>query len=142
LRISARTIATIVNGVGSVALTADSHPTSKSPFDSIGHVIAQFLCSLQRSLDPDNLHLASRDLSGRFAMTARSHQAALVARSIRRKIGTALFFGCACAQPRQINPFRARNFYLPFCSTFLVGVAYTSATEFCEFAHSLISGHA
>jgi hypothetical protein len=24
---------------------------------------------------------------------------------MRRKIGTALFFGCACAQPRQINPF-------------------------------------
>jgi hypothetical protein len=24
---------------------------------------------------------------------------------MRRKIGAALFFGCACAQPRQINPF-------------------------------------
>ena len=57
----------------------DCYPTSESPFDNSGHVIAQFLCSLQRSLDPDNLHLAGRDLSGRFAETSRSRQAALVA---------------------------------------------------------------
>ena len=62
-----------------VAGVLDSHPTSESPFDSSGHVIAQFLRSLQRSLDPDNLHLAGGDLSGRFAVTSRSHQAALVA---------------------------------------------------------------
>ena len=30
-------------------------------------------------LDSDNFHLASCDLSGRFALTSRSHQAALVA---------------------------------------------------------------
>jgi len=28
---------------------------------------------------------------------------------MRRKIGTALFFGCACAQPRQINPFHQES---------------------------------
>ena len=75
----ARTIATFVNRVGPPTLTVDSYPTSESPFDSGGHVIAQFLRSLQRSLDPDNFHLAGRDLSGRFAVTSRSHQAALVA---------------------------------------------------------------
>src|SRR6266567_5903596 len=52
---------------------------SESPFDSSGHVIAQFLRSLQCSLDPDNFYLAGRDLSGRFAVTSRSHQAALMA---------------------------------------------------------------
>jgi hypothetical protein len=57
----------------------DSYPTSEAPFDSSGHVIAQLLRPLQRSLDPDNLYLAGRDLSGRFAVTSRSHQAALVA---------------------------------------------------------------
>jgi hypothetical protein len=43
---AARTIATSVNRVGPL-LTVDSYPTSKSPFDSNGHVIAQFLRSLQ-----------------------------------------------------------------------------------------------
>jgi len=52
---------------------------SKNSLDSSGYVIAQFLRSLQRSLDPDNFHLAGRDLSGRFTVTSRSHQAALVA---------------------------------------------------------------
>ena len=56
-----------------------SYPTSESLFDSSGHVIAQFFRSLQRSLDPDNLHLAGRDLSGGFAVTLRGRQAALVA---------------------------------------------------------------
>ena len=60
-------------------LRVDSYPTSESPFDSSGHVIAQFFRSLQRSLDPDNLHLAGRDLSGGFAVTLRGRQAALVA---------------------------------------------------------------
>jgi len=49
------------------------------PIDNGGHVVAQFLRSLQRSLDPDNLHLARRDLPRRFPVTARSHQAALMA---------------------------------------------------------------
>src|ERR1700676_4590308 len=35
--------------------------------------------SSKRSLDPDNFHLARCDLSGRFAVASRSHQAALVA---------------------------------------------------------------
>jgi hypothetical protein len=56
----------------------DSYPTSESPFDSSGYVIAQFFRSLQRFLNPDNFHLASRDLSGRFAVISCS-QAALVA---------------------------------------------------------------
>src|SRR5271165_4010883 len=56
-----------------------NYPTSESPFDNSGHVVAQLLRSLQRSLDSDNLHLAGRDLSGRFAVTSRSEQAALVA---------------------------------------------------------------
>ena len=60
-------------------LTVDSYPTSGHPFYSGGDVIAQFLRSLQRPLDPDNFHLASRNLSGRFAVTSRSHQAPLVA---------------------------------------------------------------
>jgi hypothetical protein len=34
---------------------------------------------MQCRLDPDNLYLAGRDLSGRFAVASRSHQAALVA---------------------------------------------------------------
>jgi hypothetical protein len=70
------TIATFVNRVGSS--DAHSRQLSESPFDSSGHVIAQFLRSLQGSLDPDNFYLAGRDLSGRFAVTSRSHQAALV----------------------------------------------------------------
>jgi len=57
----------------------DSYPTSESPFDSSGYVIAQFFRSLQRFLNPDNFHLASRDLSARFAVISCSHQAALVA---------------------------------------------------------------
>ena len=74
-----RTIATLVNRVGPLTLTVDSYPTSESPFDSSSHVIAQFFRSLQRSLDPDNLHLAGRDLSGGFAVTLRGRQAALLA---------------------------------------------------------------
>ena len=53
--------------------------TSESPFDRGCHVITQFFRSTQGSLDPYNLHLAGRDLSGRFAVTSCSHQAALVA---------------------------------------------------------------
>jgi hypothetical protein len=75
---STRTIATFVSRVGPLRLTVDSYPTSESPFDSSGHVIVQFLRSVQRSFDPDNFYLAGRDLSGRFAVTSRSHQAALV----------------------------------------------------------------
>jgi hypothetical protein len=40
------------------------YPTSESPFDDSGHLIGQFLRSLQYPLDPDNFHLAGRDLSG------------------------------------------------------------------------------
>jgi hypothetical protein len=40
-------------------LTVDSYPTSGRPFYSGGDVIAQFLRSLQRPLDPDNFHLAA-----------------------------------------------------------------------------------
>ena len=69
MRNCARTIAMFVNRVGSLTLTLDSYPTSECPFDSSGHVIAQFLRSLQRSLDPDNLHLASRN--GDYQLTAR-----------------------------------------------------------------------
>ncbi len=60
-------------------LTVDSYPTSGRPFYSGGDVIAQFLRSLQRPLDPDNFYLAGRNLSGRFAVTSGSRQAALVA---------------------------------------------------------------
>jgi len=60
-----------------LTFTVDSHLTSEIPFDSTGHVIAQVLRSMQCRLDPDNLHLAGRDLSGRFAVASRSHQAAL-----------------------------------------------------------------
>ena len=75
----ARTVTTFVNRVDPLTLTVDSHPTSENPFDSSGHVIAQFFRSLQRSLDPDNLHLTSRDLPGRFAVTSRCYKATLVA---------------------------------------------------------------
>jgi Phage integrase family len=61
-------------------------PTSESPFDSSGDVIVQFLRSLQCSLDPDNLHLAGRDLSSRFAVTSRSDQAALVAGNLADRV--------------------------------------------------------
>lgn len=67
----------------SIVDVSDAHsrqyPTSESPFDSNGDVITQFLHSLHCSLDPHNLHFAGRDLSGRFAVTSRSHQAAFVA---------------------------------------------------------------
>ena len=79
LRTNHRDVRQPVNRVGPGTLTVDSYSTSESSFDSSGHVVAQFLRSLQGSLDPDNLHLACRDLSGRFAVTSRSHQAALVA---------------------------------------------------------------
>jgi hypothetical protein len=62
-----------------MTLTVDTSPAAESPLDSSGHVIAQFLRSLQRSLDPDDLHFASRDLSGRFVVASRSRQAALMA---------------------------------------------------------------
>src|SRR5208282_822801 len=52
--------------------------TSQSPLNSGGNIIAQFLRSLQCSLDPDNLHLAGGDLSSRFAVTSCSRQAAPV----------------------------------------------------------------
>src|ERR1700731_2489145 len=79
MRSFARTTATFVNRAGPLTLTVANYPTSENPFDSSGHVIAQFLRSLQRSLDPDNLHLARCDLSGRFAVTSGRHQAALMA---------------------------------------------------------------
>jgi hypothetical protein len=79
MRSFARTTATFVNRAGPLTWTGESYPTSESPFDSRSHVIAQFLCSLQRSLNPHNLYLAGRDLSGNFALTSHSHQAALVA---------------------------------------------------------------
>src|ERR1700746_1914959 len=53
--------------------------TSENPFDSSGHVIAQFLRPLQCPFDPDNLNLAGCDLSGGFAVSVRSQEAALVA---------------------------------------------------------------
>ena len=56
-----------------------SRQLSERPLYRNGHVVAQFRRSLQCSLDPDNLHLAGRDLPGRFAVTSRSQQAALVA---------------------------------------------------------------
>jgi hypothetical protein len=93
----------LTDGLG--LTSPDNYSTSPSPFDGSRHIIAQFLGSLQRSLDPDNLHLAGGDLSGRFAVTSRSHQLRSWLVSIRRKIGAALFLGCACVQPRQINPF-------------------------------------
>ena len=43
-------------------ITVDSYPTSGRPFYSGGDVIAQFLRSLQCPLDPDNFHLAGRNL--------------------------------------------------------------------------------
>src|ERR1700676_5281233 len=70
MRSFARTTATFVNRAGPLTLTVANYPTSENPFDCSGHVIAQFLRSLQRSLDPDNLHLARCDLSGRFAVTS------------------------------------------------------------------------
>src|ERR1700722_12630126 len=79
MRSFARTTATFVNRAGPLTLTVANYPTSENPFDSSGHVIAQFLRSLQRSLDPDNLHPAGRDLSSRFGVISRRHQAALVA---------------------------------------------------------------
>jgi hypothetical protein len=79
LRTNHRDVRQPINRVGPGTLTVDSYPTSESPFDSGGDVIAQFIRSLQCSFDPDNLDLASSDLSGRFAVTSRSRQAALVA---------------------------------------------------------------
>jgi hypothetical protein len=60
----ARTIATLVKHIGPLKLTVDSYPTSGRPLYRGGDVIAQFLRSLQRPLDPDNFHLAGRNLSG------------------------------------------------------------------------------
>ena len=58
VRSSARTIATFV--VGSLTFTVDRYPTSESPFDSSGDVIAQILRSLQRSFsDADRDESAS-----------------------------------------------------------------------------------
>jgi hypothetical protein len=67
-----------VNRLGPPTPTVDSYPTSEGAFGSSGDVIAQFLRSQQGSLDPDNLHLAGGDLSGRFAVNGRSRQAAPV----------------------------------------------------------------
>jgi hypothetical protein len=64
--------------VGKQKVIGTAAPTSESPFDSSRHIITQFLGSLQGSLDPNNLHLAGRDLPGGFAVTSRSQQAALV----------------------------------------------------------------
>jgi hypothetical protein len=47
---------------------------SGSTLDSSRSIIAQFLRSLQRSLGPDNLHLARCDLSGRFGTMLSSGQ--------------------------------------------------------------------
>jgi hypothetical protein len=74
----ARTIATFVNSVDSLMLAAHSCPTSESPFDSSAYVIAQFLRSLQCSLDPHNLQFARRHLSSRFTVTSCCGQTALV----------------------------------------------------------------
>jgi hypothetical protein len=71
---SGRTIGMFVNRVRPLKLTVDICPASKSPLDSSGNIIAQFLCLVQRSPDPDNLHLAGRYLSGRFVVISRSHQ--------------------------------------------------------------------
>jgi hypothetical protein len=59
-------------------LRVDRCPASERSFDSSSHIIAQSLRSLQCFLNPNNFHLAGRDLSGGFAVTSRSHQAALV----------------------------------------------------------------
>jgi hypothetical protein len=67
-----RNVGPLVNHIGPLMFTVDSDSTSGRPFYSRGDVIAQFLRSLQRSFNPDNLHLAGRDLSGRFSMTSRS----------------------------------------------------------------------
>lgn len=56
----------------------ENYPSSETLFDSSGYVITQFLRSRQSSLDPDNLHLSGRDLSGRFTVTSRSYQTAFV----------------------------------------------------------------
>jgi hypothetical protein len=79
LRSLARTILTFVNRVGPLTPTSRQLSAFRKPIDSGGHVVAQFLRSLQRSFNPDNLHLAGRDLPGRFAVASRSQQAALVA---------------------------------------------------------------
>lgn len=68
-----------VNRVDLLMLTVDGYLASQSPFDCCGHVVAQLLRSLQRPFNPDNLHLAGRDLSSRFVVASRGHQAALVA---------------------------------------------------------------
>jgi hypothetical protein len=68
-----------VNRVRPLKLTLDICLASKSPLDTSGNIIAQFLCPVQRSPDPDNFHLAGRDLSGRFVVISRSQQTALVA---------------------------------------------------------------
>jgi hypothetical protein len=51
-----------------LGVPVDSYTTSEMPFDGRGHIIVQFLRSLQCSLDPDNPHFARRDLSGMFVM--------------------------------------------------------------------------
>jgi hypothetical protein len=82
-------------------LTVDSYPTSGGLFYSGGDVIAQFLRSLQRPLDPDNFHLAGRNLSGRFAVTSRGRQAALVAgeHAPKDRHRTFLRLLSSCTQP-------------------------------------------
>ena len=75
----------------------------ENPFDSSGHVIAQFLRPLQCPFDPDNLNLAGCDLSGGFAVTLRSRQAALVAGQHVSKNGSSTFLrlGMRTAQADQ-----------------------------------------
>jgi hypothetical protein len=56
----------------------------REPVESGGHVVAQFLCSLQRSFNPDNLHLAGRDLPKIRAFALQRWKAALAV----LKVGT------------------------------------------------------
>ena len=103
LRGSERTMATPVNRAERLELIVDRYSTLESPVDSSAHVIAQFLRSLQRSLDPNNLHLAGRDLSSRFAVTSRSHQAALMAgqHSTKNRNSTFLWLRLRTAKTNQ-----------------------------------------
>ena len=93
-------------------LTVDSYPTSGRPFYSGGDVIAQFLRSLQRPLDPDNFHLAGRNLSGRFAVTSRSRQAALVAGEHAPKDRHRTFLRLRMRTAKQFQPGLSANLTL------------------------------
>jgi hypothetical protein len=52
--------------------------SSENSFDSRGHIITQFLSSLQCSLYPNNLQFSGGDLAGRFVVLMCGVQAALV----------------------------------------------------------------